>query len=152
MCCDAAMKHTAAPIWVVVADRSRARLFKHNHDNGGLTELEGLEFPDGRLQDHEIMSDAAGPSGGGHHSSYDARDTAKAHRRAEFAQVIGQRLEHERTAGELGGFYLIAEPRFLGELRATLSDPLVKQLRGEVPHHETQASSAELRKLLPTDL
>ncbi len=146
------MKHAKAPIWVVVADRSRARLFKHNHDNGGLTEVEDLAFPEGRLQDHEIMSDAAGPAGGGHHDSYDARDPAKAHRRAEFAHVIGQRLEHKRNAGELDGFYLIAEPRFLGELRAALSAPLAKQLRGEVPHHETQVSSAEIRTLLPFDL
>lgn len=152
VCCDGGVKHAKPPIWVVVADRSRARLLQHDHDDDGLTEVEVLEFPEGRLQDHEIDSDAAGPSGGGHHDSYDARDASKAHRRAEFAHVIGERLEHKRTAGELEGFYLIAEPRFLGELRAALSEPLLKQLRGEVPQRETQVSGVEIRTLLPYDL
>ena len=92
------------------------------------------------------MSDAAGQAPGrDKHDSYDPRDAAKAHRRKAFAHAIGERLETKRNAGELGGFYLIAEPRFLGELRATLSDPLVQRLRGEVPHRLTLESGPEIR-------
>ncbi len=147
------MKPPRIPIWVVVADQSRARLFKYGHEDGGLVEVEDIVFPEARLHQHEIMSDAAGQAPGrDKHDSYDPRGAAKAHRRKAFAHAIGERLETKRNAGELGGFYLIAEPGLLGELRATLSDPLVKQLRGEVPHHETQVSGAEIRALLPVDL
>lgn len=147
------MDKLRSPIWVVVADQARARLFKYGHEDGGLTEVEDLVCVEARLQQHELVSDAAGEAPGRNkHDSYDPREAAKAHRRKEFAHAIGLRLEARRNAGELAGFYLVAEPRFLGELRLALSAPLVKQLRGEVAHRLTLGTGAEVRALLPQDL
>lgn len=98
----------------------------------------------------ELEADAGGMTGGGEHrDAYDPREREREHSRSEFARAITARLEARRAAGELGGFYLVAEPRFLGDLRLALSDPLMQRLRGEVAQRAVLETSAGIRALLP---
>lgn len=144
------MKLSRSPTWVVVADQVRARLFKYGLEDGGLTEIEDIVQLDARLRLSEREADAGGMTAGGdHRNAYDPRATAAEHSRGEFARAISARLEEKRRAGELGGFYLVAEPRFLGDLRLAIGDALMQRLRGEVPHRAVLDSPDEIRALLP---
>jgi protein required for attachment to host cells len=138
------------PTWVVVADHARARLFKYALHDGGLEEIEDVVCMAARVPQHELESDAGGRTPArGHADSYDPRASARAQERSVFARTITERLEVKRRCGELGGFYLIAEPRFLGELRSSLSDPLARRLRGEVPNRMTLEPADEIAAALP---
>lgn len=144
------MKLRQDPTWVVVADQARARLFRYGFQDGGLEEIEDIVHLNARLPVRELEADAGGMTGGGEHrDAYDPREREREHSRAEFARAISERLETKRKAGELGGFYLVAEPRFLGDLRLALNDQLAQRLRGEVAQRAVLETSAEIRALLP---
>jgi protein required for attachment to host cells len=150
------MKHSRTPTWIVVADQARARLFRYGLEDGGLEEVEDIVHLNARLPVHERETDRGGMTGGGggggHRDAFDPRAAAHRGARTEFAHAISERLETKRKAGELGGFYLVAEPRFLGDLRLALSDPLMQRLRGEVAHRAVLDTGDEIRALLPNRL
>ena len=147
------MKHRHVPTWIVVADQARARLFRYGLEDGGLEEVEDIVHLTARLPVRELETDAGGmTSGGAHRDAFDPRQRERQHARTEFAHAISERLEHKRRAGELGGFYLVAEPRFLGDLRLALSDDLMQRLRGEVAHRAVLDTGDEIRALLPDRL
>jgi protein required for attachment to host cells len=117
------MREMNASAWVVVAESSRARLFRRA--GRVLEELEDFAHPQGRARNRDIDADKGGRSfdstGRGRHAMERHRD---AHRTevAVFARQIAARLEAGRTANEFERLVLIAPPQFLGELRAAL-DP-----------------------------
>ncbi|MBV8156609.1 MAG: host attachment protein, partial [Dyella sp.] len=47
-------------VWIVVANRAVARLFRTSRPMGPLEELDAFIHPEGRLPEHELVSDRAG--------------------------------------------------------------------------------------------
>lgn len=112
-----------ANTWVLVAHRAGARIFENQGPGQGLRLLENIPNPEGRLRDSEINSDKPGRAfdkfGSARHSM------SKEHLPSEqlamhFAKQLGDRLDKGRSQNQFDRLVLVAEPRFLGELRAAL--------------------------------
>jgi protein required for attachment to host cells len=133
--------------WVVVADRSRARLFSVATPKGPLEELEDLVHPEARSHERDLTSDRPGRSSD-HHAlgtEHGARDQ-QAH---EFAREITGRLETGRVENQFEHLIVVAAPDVLGMLRKTMNGNLSKLVVLEIDKNVTQRKPADIRKLLP---
>ncbi len=112
--------------WILVAHRSGARLFENRGPGKGLELLYNLEHPAGKLKNQEIDSDKHGRSfdrrGVGRHA-YTTEQEPTTHVAAQFAKQLAAVLEEGRVQQRYARLVLVAEPRFLGILRAELSAP-----------------------------
>jgi protein required for attachment to host cells len=107
--------------WVVIAHRSGARLLEHKGQR--LRLVAELSNSAGRKKDREINSDRPGRTqdrqGQGRHAM-GAEESAHDHVAFNFAREIAERLYAARNEQRFGRLVLVAEPRFLGMLRAAL--------------------------------
>lgn len=114
-----------ARTWIVVAHRSGARVFEQSGPGKGLEAVTTLEHPAGRLKNREIDSDKQGRAfdshGTGRHA-YSREQEPTEHVAAQFAREIAALLEDGRNGQKYDRLVLVAEPRFLGLLRAALSE------------------------------
>jgi len=116
------MKNT----WILVAHRSGARLFDAPGPGKGLTLIEQMENPEGRLKNGQIDSDRPGrafDSFGGARHAMSTEQQPTSHVAQRFAKVLGDRLSTGRLQHRFTKLALVAEPRFLGELRSSLDSP-----------------------------
>jgi protein required for attachment to host cells len=133
--------------WVVVADRSRARIFSIEKPRGALTEIEDLVHPEARAHDRDLTSDRPGRSSDNHvlGTAHAARDQ-QAH---EFAREIASRLESGRNGAQFERLVLVAGPDVLGFLRKSMSSQVAKLVVREVEKNLTQQRADDIRSLLP---
>lgn len=124
-----------AKTWILVANRGGARLFEHEGRGRDVTLRRVLDHPAGRMRNREIDSDKHGRSfdrwGSGRHA-YSSEDEPTAHVAAQFAKFIAALLEEGREHGRYQRLILIAEPRFLGLLRAALPSPTAALVAAEL--------------------
>ena len=141
-------------IWVLAADRSQARLLQSLPGDTVLAEVETFEHPEGRLRDHELVSDAPGQSiGPGYRQGAPTqKEPPGVHETQTFARQLAQRLARLRGEHAIERLYLIAEPHFLGVLRAELDEATRKLVAGEVHHRLVTEPVATLRAALPKTL
>lgn len=143
---------------VLVADGARARIFRmaRRSRSAALTEIVDLVRPTARLAARELTSDATGRvfarsrSGGGPRQAAraGAHSDADPHQAEieRFARRICRRLDDERRRGGIDDFVIIAEPRFLGELRLQLSDPTRRLVTRELARNLTRETPARIRQ------
>jgi protein required for attachment to host cells len=132
--------------WVVVADRSRARILETIGDCKDLVEIESLENPEGAMRQSECCSDRQGYFGG-RPGSLEAGDpeTDFRHKTAEtFAVQVIDYLEAGRTSGKFGHIVLIAAPSFLGTFRQKLPVPLARMVELQVDKDYTNCLPDEI--------
>jgi protein required for attachment to host cells len=114
---------TMSNTWILVAHRAGARIFENTGPGQGLRLIENIPNPDGKLKNGEINSDKPGRAfdklGGGRHSMSKEHEP-KEQVAIQFAKRLGETLDKGRTHNQFGKLVLVAEPRFLGELRAAL--------------------------------
>jgi protein required for attachment to host cells len=114
------MNHT----WILVAHRGGARLFVNPGPGKGLTLLRDIPHPEGRQRDKELGADKPGRSfdshGQGRHALGKEQSPAE-HVSEQFARQLSALLEEGRTGQRYARLVLVAEPRFLGNLRAALT-------------------------------
>ncbi len=140
------------PTMIVVADSTRARIFTADSASSPLNEIETMAHPEGRLHDRDITSDLPGKDIGGGGSgghAYQSKTDPKKHELAEFAKRVADHLNDARNANKLSNLLLIAEPTFLGELRAHLSHATKEKVVFELDKNLTHHSPADIRKHLP---
>jgi protein required for attachment to host cells len=142
-------------ILVVVADSSRARLFRAESAEGKLIELEDMAHPEGRLHETQMTQSLPGRTfdafGPGRHAMEE--DTPpKRHEAIQFAKRIGERVETARTSGEFTRLVLVADPRFLGLLRDNLKGESLKLAATQVDKNLVQLGTEDIRKHLPSRL
>ena len=137
--------------WVVVADGTRARLF-NRHKNRTLEEFDVLLSPEHRLHEGDLVSDRDGRSfdsnGAGRHAMGN-KNSVKDHGMANFAKRLASRLEEGRNAGMIERLVLIAPPRFLGQLRASLSTSAAALVALSIDKELTTLSADKLQHHLP---
>jgi protein required for attachment to host cells len=110
--------------WILVAHRGGARLYAQAGRGKKLSRIEDLPHPAGRLKNQDIDSDRPGRSFDSHGSGRHAmsREVEPTEQVAmQFARDLAQRLERGRVAGDYQDLVLVAEPGFLGVLRAALT-------------------------------
>jgi protein required for attachment to host cells len=133
--------------WVVVADRSRARIFSVATPKGPLLEIESLVHPETRAHERDLTSDRPGRSSDRH--ALGNANSARDQQAQEFAREIAERLEDGRVHGQFEKLILIAGPDPLGLLRKAMHAPLSKLVVQTIDKNVTQQGAAEIRKLLP---
>ncbi|MDH5613355.1 MAG: host attachment protein [Gammaproteobacteria bacterium] len=140
------------PTMIIVADSTRARIFTADSSHSPLVEIETLAHPEGRLHDRDITSDLPGKdtgSGGAGGHAYQTKTDPKKHELAEFAKRVASHLEQVRNANKLSHLLIVAEPAFLGELRAHLSVDTKDKIAFELDKNLTRHSPEDIRKHLP---
>ncbi len=132
--------------WVVVADRSRARIFTAATPSSPLIEFEDLVHPEARAHERDLTSDRLGRS---QHNVMGSAHGARDQQAYEFAREIADRLEHGRVGAEFEKLLIVAAPDLLGLLRKAMNPNVAKTIVHELDKNVTQQSPADIRKLLP---
>jgi protein required for attachment to host cells len=142
-------------VWVLVADSGRARLFQASGPNASLEEQTDLVMPSARLRNQDIRGDRPGRSfdsfGEGRHAM-EPSTPAKEIESDRFAARIAVLLEVERLAGAYTRLVLVAPPRFLGQLRDALSDPVRALVSNELNKDLVRFDVGAIREHLPRRL
>ena len=113
------MKNT----WVLIAHRGGARVFENKGPGKGLSLLQDIPHPEGRLKSKDLGSDEPGRSFDSHGArhSFQQEVGLAAHVAEVFAKQLARMLEEGRVGKRYGRLVLVAEAHFLGILRAVLS-------------------------------
>lgn len=138
-------------IWVVIADRSRCRIFSsEGPDWNEWQEVADLVHSEGRLKAGEVHTDRQGTFGesAGRHHVGEPHTDFKHQTAEEFATEIAQSLENGRLHNRFGNLALVCPPLFLGVLRKCLPGPLAHLVTMELDKDFTNASVKELATYL----
>ena len=142
--------------WVVVADSSRARIFKAETPLGPLHELETLAHPEGRLHTQDLTSDLPGrafdTTGEGGRHAMEQQVDPKEREALKFARQISEYLEAAQDESKFHKLVIVAAPRFLGHLRQCLSTRLNGLIAHEIDKNLTQQTAEDIRRHLPERL
>lgn len=141
--------------WLVVADRVGARIMAVRDGGKTLEPRETFDNPRGRLKDGAIDADRPGrafDSGGEGRHAMSRAESPHERIAADFAREIGARLDKARGAGEMAELVLVAEPRFLGQLREALDTRtaacVVASVAKDLAHVEASVLGAHLGEAL----
>lgn len=138
--------------WILVAERSRARIFALATPLAPLEELEDLLHSASRLKESELVSDQPGkmPDKGqpGQHAA-PAAHSATEKEGEHFARQLSQRLEQGRDQHLFARLVIAAAPEFLGVLRRHMSDSLKALVAAEVHNNLVREPIEEIRRHLP---
>lgn len=138
-------------IWVLAADRVRARLFEMDKKDRSLIEIRSFANASGR--------EAKGSRGNTKptrtfESVGMARHAVEPHTTPEekiaekFARDLNIVLESGHTQHHYSQLILIAPPRFLGVLRSALGPKLLPLVIKEIEHDLTQKSEQKIKEYL----
>lgn len=131
---------------VAVAQRAKARFFLHEGPGRGLTEIEDRVHPSARAANRDVDTDRPGRvhDSFGRHHPLERHESSKEHAAQEFAREIASVIAGHRVRGEIGRVVLVAEPRFLGLVRAALDAPTARLVDGEVAKELTDFDAAAI--------
>ncbi len=109
--------------WVLVAHRGGARLFEGKGPGKGLSLLQDISHPEGRLKSKDLGSDTPGHMGDSHGTrhAFEQEQEPAAHVTEQFARKLAGVLDEGRVGKRYDRLVLVAEPHLLGILRAALS-------------------------------
>lgn len=137
--------------WVLVAESSRAKLYRVNGRLAPFTEIDAMVHPESRMHEGDLVSDTAGSDGGsvgqGRHV-IDNKHTAHQHESLQFAKELASRLDSGRTNGDFDKLVLVAPPEFLGYLRNNLSKEVMSMVSCQVDKNLVQKPAEVLRAYL----
>jgi protein required for attachment to host cells len=137
--------------FVTVAQRAKARLFRHDGPGKGLTEVRDLAHPASRAHGTDIDTDRPGRVhdryGPGRHAMA-KEEPPKEHEARQFAQQVAEAIREYRTKEGFDRLILVAEPRFLGMLRESLDDATAKLIDGELHKEITDSKQQEIEQHL----
>ena len=140
--------------WVMVADKSKARIFTIADPRGALLDEVVLEHPQAREREQTLTSDRPGRSfdskGQGRHAmgtsvEPDQQETIR------FAKQIADHVQAAHNEGRCDRLLLVAGPPLLGLLREPLNT-LTGLRVSEIEKNLGQYNAREIRKHLPERL
>jgi protein required for attachment to host cells len=136
--------------WVLVADKSRARIFSAEKSASALQEIKDLAYPEARLHEGDLTTDKSGRDKGpnGAHG-VGKQQEHKLDGADKFAAEVCSELENARASGSFKKLYIVAAPTFLGLLRKHQSSTLKQMVAGEVDKNIALKDAAAIRKHLP---
>ncbi len=147
-----------AEAWILVANGSEARLFRH--EGKQLALIESFLHPDSRRKDQEITSD--------HSSHRETRSDGTASKKAygsfpeptdphdfevdRFARELAHTLDAHRAKSEFGELIVVAPPRFHGRFNAHMPKELARCITHNIEKDYTAISERELPDRLSAHL
>ena len=109
--------------WILSANRSSASLFESDWPSKSMRRIQDIPHPQGRMQNKDIDTDKPGrifdSFGEGRHSTSPKQEPTE-HIAQQFALELAEMLNKGRLTNAYDKLVLIAEPKFLGVLRAAL--------------------------------
>ena len=109
--------------WILSANRSSASLFESDWPGKSMRRIQDIPHPQGRMQNKDIDTDKPGrvfdSFGEGRHSTSPKQEPTE-HIAQQFALDLAEMLNKGRLTNAYDKLVLIAEPKFLGVLRAAL--------------------------------
>ena len=109
--------------WILSANRSSASLFESNWPGKSMRRLQEIPHPQGKMKNQDIDTDKPGrifdSFGEGRHSTSPKQESTE-HIAQQFALKLAELLNKGRLTNAYDKLVLIAEPKFLGVLRAAL--------------------------------
>ncbi|MDZ7828628.1 MAG: host attachment protein [Halofilum sp. (in: g-proteobacteria)] len=139
------------PIWVLVADGARARLFSAERPRGALVEHSEYANPSDRQHERDLVSDAPGRGNKAADGSRYAMEEpdAKKEMARRFARDLAEILRKGRINRKYARLYLVAPPAFLGVLRETLDDVTADHVVESFAKDFVQETPEAIRRHLP---
>ncbi len=140
--------------WIVVADASRARIFEQASFGTPLQEVADLAHPESRLHPGDLRTGGKGEVFDDHDNSTRTmrqtmpENTVKETHAERFAKEVCDHLDKARTQGAFDALVLVAEPRFLGHLRAKISRPTEKLIEASVAKNWVGESADAIQRHL----
>lgn len=138
--------------WVIAADKSCARIFQAGPGHH-LEELEDMVNPAGRMSDRELGSDAKGshPNSGtraqvGHTEEHDVGPAAMATER--YIKSLGQFIDKAHAEHRFDRLRLIAPPKVLGLIRASISEHTRGAVKEEFPNEIAHLAPREIEEFI----
>jgi protein required for attachment to host cells len=130
--------------WVLVAHRTGARLFEHKGRK--LELLRTIENPAGRIEDHDLETGPQRTFDSHAQGRHAADRGGSLHERAAttFAHELAKLLEAGRSGSGVQRIVLVAEPHFLGLLRAELGGETAALVTATVPKDLYAVSEADV--------
>jgi protein required for attachment to host cells len=142
--------------WIVAADAGRARIFAETDQKHPLQEIEDMVNPAARMRIGDQLSDKMSPTsaaGSSHNTGgalpnkqYEPQQTVEEREAEMFAKSICGFLLKSHQAGKFQKLELIAEPKFLGVLRAMVDPQLKSLISREINKDYSQFSGHQLRE------
>jgi protein required for attachment to host cells len=139
-------------IWVLVADKSHAKLYSGKGRSGELSFEQSWDHAASRSHEQALTSDLPGRA---FDRMGDARHAMgqpvgpKDHEAQVFAHELITEMEKGRTGNRFSSLYLVAPPEFLGLLRKQSGAALQKVIAGEVGKSLTAEDAGTVRSHLP---
>lgn len=140
--------------WILVADESRARLFSAGAADGELVQVAAIEHPEGRMHGRDLTRDkpdGSHSSVGGVHHGFEPRTPVHEKIAREFARELSALLEAGRVGHAFDQLTLVAEPKFLGLLRAALNEDLSRLVVRSLSRNHTHSTPEQIRTVLDAD-
>lgn len=134
--------------WILVADESRARLFKAQAKDGQMEEIADIAHPEGRMHEGEMTRDRqprVQESVGSARHAIEPHTSVSDKVSLEFARELAERLEHGRVNHAYDELVLVAAPRFLGLLRDTIGHEVSKLLVKSIGKGITRSTPEQIR-------
>ena len=142
-----------ANIWVLVAENSRARLFKMDFPRSSLNEFKGFTHEKSRLSNRKLTTDLPGRTYDSHGVGRHAMepDTIPKEVEAEvFARELVKYLDGHRNNGDnFKKLVVMAPPKFLGLLRQSMPEKLKSLVAAEVNKNVVKQSVKQIQGELP---
>lgn len=139
-------------ICIMTASRTGARIFESVGPGPDLTLVDRIAHPEGRLSDKNIDTDRQGVVRSSADTSrqhiYDASQDAADHMADVFAKRLATHLDLKRARHEFEKLVLVAEPRFLGKVRAALSKETAAHVHMTIAKDMHLLSERELKEKL----
>lgn len=125
-------------IWILVADRVRARIFRKTKDGIELIADAAPKAPEG----------AEGASRGHDFHGHDLKSRLRHHDDGAFIQNLAAWLDTAERAGVFDRIVLVAAPRTLGNLREALSKNVFTRVAAEVDRELTEMPEDKIKEHL----
>jgi len=141
-------------IWVLVTERSRARLFELETPTAPLRELKDWADTGARLQNRMYETDEAPgrtfDSMGGQRHAMEPRTDPKHKEADRFAAELVGHLHDAHTEERFTRLILVASPEMIGRLRQHMDDTLARTIVAEVEKSLVKRSLDTIRSHLPS--
>jgi protein required for attachment to host cells len=142
------MNNNNPHIWVVVADRAQAKIFKVVKFPK-LEEIHHMEHPESKLHNQDLISSKPGrafQSGGVTRHAYQPETQPRQLEAMKFATDISKFLVEAHRKGDFNRLYVLAEPHFLGILRKHLNGEVRKTIVAEIPRELIPSHISDIEK------
>lgn len=129
----------AAPLWALLANATRARVFAVDLAAGRLDEVADFVHPAGRMKPSDLDDSPGGHAerttadGGAGGAAFEPRTDRRHKERERFARELAAFVGESVAARRCGGWLLLVSNPLLGELRAHLDHATARAVHASEP-------------------